>query len=111
MNPYCCDAMQRQAELVCDQHPDRFDCPDCLIEYSPRFREFGMMIHDGGASSLNIYYCPWCGSKLPDSLRDEWFAEMERLGIDPAEDEVPEEFRSSAWWAAKRPNRSQGPPT
>jgi hypothetical protein len=91
--------MRRQLERVCNQHPDRFDCPDCLVHYSARFREYGLIVHDGGSSSCLIRFCPWCGARLPDSLRDEWFAELERQGIDPGADEVPAEFQSAAWWA------------
>jgi hypothetical protein len=98
--------MRREVERVCDQHPDRHDCPDCLVGYSPAFREYGLLIHDGGSSSSRIRFCPWCGAWLPESLRDEWFAEMERRGIDPWEGEVPAEFQSSAWWAA--PDAAQG---
>lgn len=102
MATHCCDQMTRQVELVCDRHPDRHDCPDCLIEYSPELREYGLLIHDGGTSSLTILFCPWCGSHLPESLRHEWFTELAQRGIDPWTDEVPAEFRSSAWWEARR---------
>ena len=100
--PYCCEDMRREAERVCDKHPDRYDCPDCLIHYAPRFREYGLIIHDGGTASSRIRFCPWCGTRLPESLRDEWFAEMERRGINPWESEVPEEFRSAAWWEQRQ---------
>lgn len=96
---HCCEDMRRDAEQVCDQHPDRADCPDCLIQYSPRFREYGLIVHDGGSSYIIIRFCPWCGTQFPASLRDRWFEEMERLGIDPGEGEVPEEFLSAAWWS------------
>ncbi len=99
MRPHCCEDMRREAERGCDQHSDRFDCPDCLIHYEPRFQEYGMIIHDGGTASCRIRFCPWCGARLPDSLRNKWFEEMQRRGIDPAEGEVPEEFRSAAWWS------------
>ena len=69
MEPHCCEAMGRAVEFACDQHSDRFDCPDCLIHYSPEFREYGLIIRDGGSSSVVIRFCPWCGSALPDSLR------------------------------------------
>ena len=96
---YCCDDMRSEAERVCDQHADRFDCPDCLIHYSPKFREYGLIVHNGGSASHLVRFCPWCGARLPDSLRDRWFEEMERRGVDPGEDPVPDEFQSSAWWA------------
>jgi len=27
---HCCEMMRTNVESVCDQHPDRHDCPDCL---------------------------------------------------------------------------------
>jgi hypothetical protein len=94
--------MRRQVERVCDQHPNRFDCPDCLVSYSPRFREYGLIVHDGGTAVSGIRFCPWCGARLPESLRDRWFAELEALGIDPGGGEVPQRFRSAEWWASGR---------
>ena len=101
MDRHCCEEMRLQVELVCDQHPDPHDCPDALVGYSPRFREYGLYVHDGGSSWLGIRFCPWCGSRLPESLREEWFAVMERTGIDPGEGKVPAAFQSSAWWAGR----------
>jgi ribosomal protein S27AE len=68
---FCCEDMRRQVERVCDIHTDRWDCPDCLVSYWPQFGEYGLMIHDGGTSSVLIRFCPWCGAKLPDSTRSE----------------------------------------
>jgi hypothetical protein len=99
MELHCCEEMRQAVERVCDRHPARFDCPDCLVHYSPKFREYGLIVHDGGSSSIGIRFCPWCGSALPDSLRDRWFKELEGLGIDPGEQSVPEQYRTSAWWA------------
>jgi hypothetical protein len=48
----------------CEQHPDRFDCPDALIHYSPRSRGYGIIVHDGGSSFVTIAFCPWCSSPL-----------------------------------------------
>jgi hypothetical protein len=95
---HCCDHMQREVQRQCEQHPDRFDCPDCLVHYSAKFREYGLIIHDGGDSSSTIVFCPWCGAKLPESYRDRWFGELERLGIDPGLGAVPVAYQSSAWW-------------
>jgi len=61
---HCCEVMRRQVEWVCEAHPNRFDCPDCLIVYSARSMEYGLIIHDGGQSSLRIHFCPWCGKRL-----------------------------------------------
>ncbi|WP_373290132.1 DUF6980 family protein [Novosphingobium indicum] len=58
--------MDAQISLTCKQHPERSDCPDCLISYDPAFLRYGIMIHDGGSSMIAIDYCPWCGCKLPE---------------------------------------------
>ena len=93
--------MQTQVEFACAAHPEPEHCPDALVSYSEKFREYGLFIHDGGSSSLAINFCPWCGAKLPDSLRDQWFAELEVLGFDdPLSQEIPESFRTGAWYGA-----------
>jgi hypothetical protein len=71
MGKHCCEYMRREAERVCEQHPDRFACPDCLVHYSPTSGGFGLIIHDGGRSVIRIRFCPWCGSPLLESLRDD----------------------------------------
>jgi hypothetical protein len=54
---------------TCDHHPNRYDCPDALLD---RVRGgYGLIIHDGTESVIEITYCPWCGTKLP---------KIERLG-------------------------------
>ena len=93
--------MQEQAELSCSVHAAPEDCRDALISYSDKFREYGLFIHDGGSSSQAINFCPWCGSKLPGSLRDRWFEELAALGFDdPCSQDIPEAFRSGAWHGA-----------
>jgi hypothetical protein len=93
--------MSQAVECLCDQHSNRFDCPDCLVNYLPKFREYGLIVHDGGTSCVRIRFCPWCGSTLPESLRKQWFAELEALGIDPGNENVPERYQSSEWWAVR----------
>jgi hypothetical protein len=65
---HCCEMMRSNVENACDQHADRFDCPDCLVNYDERSRHYGLIIHDGGGSVITIQFCPWCGAKLPDPL-------------------------------------------
>ncbi len=66
---FCCDDLRARAEHTCDLHPDRWDCPDCLVTRSSR-GTFGLMIHDGGTSSIRIAFCPWCGARLPTDSDD-----------------------------------------
>lgn len=76
--------------------------PDLPVIYIPRFREYNIE-RRRSESQQRIAYCPCCGRKLPISLRDQWFAELEHLGTEPClyMDEVinlPQEFRTSARW-------------
>jgi len=60
---YCCDRMKFDLEQVCDQHPDRFDCPDNLVA---RVRGgFGLIVRNGADGLIEIRFCPWCGTELP----------------------------------------------
>lgn len=61
-NP-CCDRMAYDLSQMCPDHPDRHDCPDALIVGVRG--GFGLMVHDGGTSVVEIAHCPWCGTKLP----------------------------------------------
>lgn len=101
--PYCCATMEQQIEYRCSMHPNPFDCPDNVVVYVPQYDEFGLVVRDGedsrGDSFIEISHCPWCGTKLPESKRDRYYEELDARGIDPADDEVPTEFLSDAWWA------------
>jgi hypothetical protein len=98
VNPHCCGRMRLAVEETCEQHPDRFDCPDALVTYSEKLDEYGLIVHDGGSAYVVIAYCPWCAAELPESKRDEWFDRLEEMGLDPWVDEIPAEYESSAWW-------------
>lgn len=91
--------MKRQFNMVCPLHEERWECSDKLVCYSPKFDEYGLVVHDGGSSSVRIEYCPWCGTKLPESKRDRWFDELERMGFnDPTDGNIPERYRSDEWY-------------
>jgi len=99
MATHCCDLMKSQVEFTCPTHSELSECPDALISFSKKFYEYGLYIHDGGTSTITIRYCPWCGAKLPESLRDRWFSELEALGYDePLDQEIPERYKSDAWY-------------
>src|SRR5687768_7293439 len=97
--PHCCEQMAETVNYRYSQNTDIFDCPDNIIYYSPRFDEYGIIIHDGGTSYITIKYCCWCGMKLPQSKRDEWFERLCELGFDnPTEQDIPKEFLTSEWY-------------
>ncbi|WP_421904649.1 DUF6980 family protein [Oceanobacillus halophilus] len=39
-------------------------CPDKIILFDEKNKDYGLIIHDGGTSSIGIDFCPWCGAKL-----------------------------------------------
>lgn len=96
---HCCEMMRSNVDKQCDQHAERHDCPDCLVSYIPKFREYGLIVHDGGSSMIVIQFCPWCGTQLPASLRHQWFAELRNLGVEPQD--APQEYRTDAWYAGR----------
>ena len=87
MNQHCCQNM--------DKHLAE---GEVAIYYIPKFREYGVKVLDGGTSFVLIQYCPWCGQKLPESLRDRWFDEIERFGLEPDDSEIPQKYLSDQWW-------------
>lgn len=99
MTSHCCPEMREQVSFQCDRHKDVFECPDALVAYAARYDEYGLVIHDGGASVRLISHCPWCGRKLPESRRSQWFDELKALGFDePTVQEVPEKYKTDAWY-------------
>lgn len=64
----------------------------------PKVREFGLRVLDGGSSCITLLFCPYCGSKFPESLSDRWFEEIERLGLEPGDAAIPDKYRTAEWW-------------
>ena len=93
--------MRRQLDFSCELHASPFDCPDALVAYSETFNEYGVIVHDGGGSYVTIGFCPWCGTKLPESLRERWFSELEAQGFDdPNVQDIPEKYKTDEWYRA-----------
>lgn len=82
----CCENMQEA--LSDSEHP---------IYYSSAFQEFGLKLSSGFEYSI-LKYCNWCGTKLPKSRRDAWFESLEKIGVDPWENDIPIKYLSSSWW-------------
>lgn len=59
--PACCEIMDQQLnESYCSEHGH--DCPEYLIRVSPR----GHWMLDSGGSWYECYFCPWCGTEVPE---------------------------------------------
>lgn len=89
---YCCDSMCKNLEDI-----------RLPLGYNPKSREFYLKYLNSKCSILLIKYCPWCGAKLPTSLRSKFFdvLEEEYAITDPFDPEqeplVPGEFNSDEW--------------
>jgi len=67
MGDHCCDRMAEDLSQTCEMHAERSACPDALIG---RIGEgYGILVHDGGSSAIEIGFCPWCGASLPSMAR------------------------------------------
>ena len=60
----CCASMSRQLNWKCEDHPSQEECPDALVARFGKKGGYGLLIHDGGRSHIEIAYCPWCGANL-----------------------------------------------
>ena len=64
MKKHCCEDMAYHANFKCDIHGNPFECPDKIIIFDEKDNDYGLVIHDGGSSSIGITFCPWCGKTL-----------------------------------------------
>ena len=69
------------------------------VLYSEVFDEYSICCAEDEQSILLLKYCPWCGTKLPESKREEWFDKLEELGFDDPifDDNIPTAFKTSEW--------------
>ena len=95
MRKHCCNDMEYYLSFSIDSS----DTSDTTVIYDEVFDEYGILIHDGGYSKILIVFCPWCGTRLPESKRDLWFEKLGLLGIDaPFEQDIPNKYNTSEWW-------------
>ena len=104
---HCCGSMNEHLDPECniDELP--------LIEYKPDVRSYSFIIRYDDCKSYGVrqrlFYCPWCGKKLPETLGDEWERLLRKeynLTINDFfnkngkwdESRIPEEFRTDEWW-------------
>jgi hypothetical protein len=87
----------------CFQMQEHLSRGEVAIVYVDHFREYGVRILDGGTSFQLMTFCPWCGCKLPPSVRDAWFEKLDELGLEPEDPAVPEEMKSDSWWRRQKP--------
>jgi len=95
--PLCCLTMDATLESG-----------EFLLSYDSKMREYsvrgGKCYKDGNDyAGFMLTHCPFCGTKLPKELRDEWFEELTKLlgfEVDISLDRrrIPKEFKTDTWW-------------
>ena len=96
---------QRTSRGHMDAHPQN---DWGTVHYDVRFDAYWV---PAGSAKQQLFYCPWCGERLPTSQRDRWFDELEAAGIDPNRDPIPEAYQSGEWRGApmlEAPPRRRG---
>ena len=100
---YCCNIMDYYADSEYTKEHE-------LIRYKSDIRDHSFLLHGSYAGfNQQIIYCPWCGTKLPKELGEEWCNALEEehgLTIDDFRDQkgrwdeskIPAEFRTEEWW-------------
>lgn len=88
---HCCEVMTN--ELNDPRTPFKYD--EILRSYYVECKK---------RSDQLLAYCPWCGTKLPKILNDEYFGIIyDELHLEPEfkvtdTPGLPEEFKSDEWW-------------
>ena len=91
-----------RAPHACEGMAQALDDGSVPLCYGDRFREYALIVRNSPNVRKLIEFCPWCGEKLPGSVRDEWFERLEALGIEDWDDpRIPPEMHSGDWWRAE----------
>ncbi len=97
--------MKIETKHCCQLMSDFLNDPRIPIGYSAAYREYYIKLRSTTSIQL-MFYCPWCGVKLPKDLRDEFldiFYDQLKLNLKPGlgtleTPGLPEEFKTDAWW-------------
>lgn len=88
----------REVVHCCSEMKRRIDHPNVGVRFFEKVREYGVSLL-GSSGTVRIDFCPWCGLRLPTSLRDRRYEELLAMGIDdPLTQPVPPEFETSEWY-------------
>jgi hypothetical protein len=92
--PHLCDGMARALDDI-----------RVMITYIPWTREYGFRrltvdrtIEAQPIRMMKFDYCPWCGSKLPRSLKKRWRDEIGAASRTPNDLPPASPFLSDTWW-------------
>lgn len=106
----CCESYAEQLthNHCCEWMTEHTHDPDLPLLYQPVFRRHIIPLRGLTAAFQQIFYCPWCGTKLPESLEDTYYEILQKEhGINPEfvlehDRRIPQEFKSNEWWKKRR---------
>lgn len=97
--------------VCCDELVTLLEDEDVPLDYDGRVREWSLYVFSLAdpeqpdwrehLTRQNLWFCPLCGFRFPDSVRGPYFERLRANGIDDPwlqRDEVPVEYRSETWW-------------
>ncbi len=87
---HCCESM---SSFIEDERVQ--------LLYISKYRSFGIRYWKS-SSYQEIYYCPWCGTKLPSSLNEKWYDELTELDYEPYSEDIPDKYKTDAWWRSNK---------
>lgn len=94
---YPCVHMAQFAGIQAATHAGATGFPGAPVHYDAVFDEYSIA-HNGDDTRQVINFCPWCGTILPESRRNAWFAQLRAMGFEnPSEQDIPAAFTSAAW--------------
>jgi hypothetical protein len=101
---FCCNKMKQQSLEISKDIQEK----NHTIIYDQVWRRYliSFFYYDSDAAgdmACEILFCPWCGTKLPIELSDNWLEILEKeFGIiDPTCDHqnlISPEFKTDEWW-------------
>lgn len=107
---HCCVYLDHATRFNCDMHASPFECPDNEFVYNEVFDEYGAISRNPENHYTLLRFCPFCGTPMRPSRRDDWHGELEARGLDlygDAMGDVLDETKSytKAWRAIGVPER------
>ena len=95
MTKFCCGNMDAYATKK-----------NSLIDYESRYRSYSFYLYNHPhGTRQEMWFCPWCGTKLPSDLSELWGDILEKeYGLQdpgwlpPRSKKIPSEFKTDEWW-------------
>ena len=113
---FCCFAMKKRIDEYDTEKPQEGKgwvhriggISGYSIVYDRPYRKYNILMFNNDDCLDSIFYCPWCGKKLPewlnpwDTIKKEYGEDYVKYRGDPGYKELPpelmKEFETDEWW-------------